>query len=233
MADIEEIRKKIDRLITEGGLNYRDVSLKIGRKDSYIQQYVKYGYPRRLKEIDRMRLAGLLNVDDSELMDDEIIATKANTAADGSHHIISDLISSSRLPDANLEVLEVVSPQPKTCGQTLQVIGKNFIGQNILNDFGINQASHIKMVKITSDAMKPSINTGDYVWFDSSYKIPDGNGLYLFSSGCEFSVRRVELSPLDGSVDIRCDNKIYKDYRVAKREDIKTCGKIIALIQKI
>lgn len=56
MADIEEIRRKIDRLISEKGFNYRDVSLKIGRKDSYIQQYVKYGYPRRLKEIDRMLL---------------------------------------------------------------------------------------------------------------------------------------------------------------------------------
>ena len=42
----EEIRKKIDRLITENGLNYRTVSKQLGRADSYIQQYITRGYLR-------------------------------------------------------------------------------------------------------------------------------------------------------------------------------------------
>ena len=42
MANLETIRKRLAKLITEKGHTYREVSLKIGRKDSYIQQYIKY-----------------------------------------------------------------------------------------------------------------------------------------------------------------------------------------------
>lgn len=232
MADIEEIRKKVDKLITEGGFNYRELSLKIGRKDSYIQQYVKYGYPRRLKEIDRIRLAKILNVDDSELMDDEIIATKANSIASGKYNIISDIINND-LPESNLEVLDILNPQPENSDILSQVTGKNFIARIMLNDLGISNAQTVKMVKITSDSMKPVINPGDYVWFDSSCRIPVSNGLYLFLNGREFTVRRVEISPLDNSVEISCDNTAYKTYTASKPGNVKTLGRIIALTQKL
>lgn len=232
MADIEEIRKKVDKLITEGGFNYRELSLKIGRKDSYIQQYVKYGYPRRLKEIDRIRLAKILNVDDAELMDDEIIATKANSIAAGKHNIISDIINND-LPESNLEVLDILNPRPENPDILSQVTGKNFIARIMLNDLGISNAQAVKMVKITSDSMKPVINPGDYIWFDSSCRIPVSNGLYLFLNGREFTVRRVEISPLDNSVEISSDNSAYKTYTASKPGNVKTLGRIIALTQKL
>ncbi len=65
----EEIRKKIDKLISENGLNYRVVSKQLGRADSYIQQYITRGYPQVLKEKDRHKLAQILNVEEQELSD--------------------------------------------------------------------------------------------------------------------------------------------------------------------
>ncbi|MBS4773101.1 MAG: hypothetical protein KHX55_02360 [Proteobacteria bacterium] len=65
----EEIRKKIDLLITQKGLNYRVVSNALGRADSYIQQYITRGYPRVLKEKDRKIVAKLLEVDEQEIAD--------------------------------------------------------------------------------------------------------------------------------------------------------------------
>ena len=47
MADLNGIRKKLEKKILAGGHTFREVSLKIGRKDSYIQQYIKYGFPKR------------------------------------------------------------------------------------------------------------------------------------------------------------------------------------------
>lgn len=65
----EEIREKIDQLITQKGLNYRVVSNALGRADSYIQQYITRGYPRVLKEKDRKIVAKLLEVDEQEIAD--------------------------------------------------------------------------------------------------------------------------------------------------------------------
>lgn len=233
MADIEEIRKKVDRLITSKGFNYRDLSLKIGRKDSYIQQYVKYGYPRRLKEIDRSRLAKLLNVDDTELMDDEIIASKAPGLSDGKLDIISDIIKSSNSDENSLEVIDILSPQLSGTDFLHNTIGKQYLSRNILEDITSADSQNIKIVKVTGDSMKPSINPGDYVWLDTSYTTPETDGLYLFSSGRDISIKRVQISPLDCSAEISGDNPQYKIYKAQNYKELKVLGKVIALVQKL
>lgn len=69
MENIEEVRKKIGRLIVEKGFNYAQVSLAIGKNIAYIQQFIKNGSPRRLGEVERHKLAQLLGVDEQELTD--------------------------------------------------------------------------------------------------------------------------------------------------------------------
>lgn len=69
MENIEEVRKKIGRLIVEKGLNYAQVSLAIGKNIAYIQQFLKHGSPRRLGEVERHKLAQILRVDEQELTD--------------------------------------------------------------------------------------------------------------------------------------------------------------------
>lgn len=69
MANTEEIRKKIARLINERGLNYAKISLQLGKNIAYIQQFIKNGSPRRLGEIERHKLAEILKVDEQELTD--------------------------------------------------------------------------------------------------------------------------------------------------------------------
>ena len=65
----DEIRKKIARLIREKGYNYARASLAIGKNIAYLQQFIKNGSPRRLGEIERKKLAVLLQVDEQELTD--------------------------------------------------------------------------------------------------------------------------------------------------------------------
>ena len=69
MEDIESVRKKIARLIDKKGLNYAYVSRAIGKNIAYIQQFIKNGSPRRLGEIERRKLAQILEVDEQELTD--------------------------------------------------------------------------------------------------------------------------------------------------------------------
>ena len=235
MADIEEIRKKIDRLISENGLNYRDVSLKIGRKDSYIQQYVKYRYPRRLKEIDRIRLAKLLGVDDAEIMDDEVIATKSIGTSTGKLDVISELIKASCSPESALVSLEVLNPKlsEKDSSFADKPLGRHLVCKSILEDLTIAEPENIKIVKITNESMAPTINAGDIVWFDSSYTHPEADGLYLIGSGRELLARRIQISPLDGTVTISTDNAAYQSYQAPKGKAPKTLGKIVCVTRKV
>lgn len=60
----EKIREKLDHIIKEKNLSYREVSQAIGRSDQYIQQYIKYGLPAKLKAEDRYEIAKFLNIDE-------------------------------------------------------------------------------------------------------------------------------------------------------------------------
>ena len=234
MADIEEIRKKVDRLIAEKGLNYRDASLKIGRKDSYLQQYVKYGYPRRLKEIDRMRLAKLLGVDDAEIMDDEVIASKAIGSANVRLEAISDIIKVSCSQEADLAAVDVLNSQIKE-GEDFyaNVVGRHLFNKSVLDDLGTTDIKNIKIVKISNDVMKPTINSGDSVWFDCSYKYPESDGLYLLRSGRDLCVKRIQTSPIDGVVEISSDNLQYKSYQASDRYSVGVLGKVLFVFHKL
>ena len=41
----EQIRQKIDKIIKEKGLNYRAISVKMGRADAYMLQDFNRGFP--------------------------------------------------------------------------------------------------------------------------------------------------------------------------------------------
>jgi len=88
MENIEEVRKKIARLILEKGFNFAQVSLAIGKNIAYIQQFVKNGSPRRLGEVERHKLAQILRVDEQELTDLPLNASTRSASA-----INSDILS--------------------------------------------------------------------------------------------------------------------------------------------
>lgn len=71
------IKNKIEKLIIDRGLTFRSVSLKIGRGETYLQQFITRSSPKRLSEQDREKLARILEVDEQELSD---LPIKRNTA---------------------------------------------------------------------------------------------------------------------------------------------------------
>ena len=235
MANIEEIRKKIDNLITQKGFNYRDASLKIGRKDSYLQQYVKYGYPRRLKEIDRMRLAKLLDIDDTEIMDDEVIASKTTSTQSSNLDAISDIIKVVQTPLSDLVSVDMLNNKYASSRQEFlsDTCGRQLLSKTIFEDTDIDDIKNVKIVKILNDIMSPTVNSGDFVWFDCAYKHPESDGLYLLQTGKNLYVKRIQISPISGEVEITSDNEKYKPYQTNDTSSVEVLGKVIFIFHKV
>lgn len=57
----------LDRVARERGESLAALSRAIGRNAAYLQQFVTRGTPRRLGEVERLRLAQRLNIDEREL----------------------------------------------------------------------------------------------------------------------------------------------------------------------
>jgi phage repressor protein C with HTH and peptisase S24 domain len=61
------VRKLILERLQELGLNMAEVSGRLGRNETYLQQFLKRGSPRELHERDRIRLAEILSVAEDQL----------------------------------------------------------------------------------------------------------------------------------------------------------------------
>ena len=100
------IREKINQLILNSGLNYRVISLMMGKSEAYIQQFIKLRSPLRLKEIDRKKLAQILHVPEQELTDIPLSAPSADTSAELDFNtltlIITEITSWLRQQDKEL-----------------------------------------------------------------------------------------------------------------------------------
>lgn len=63
------IKQKLSKLLDERKISHRAASLYIGKSESYINKFIKDPTPERLEEVDRLKLARLLQVDEQELTD--------------------------------------------------------------------------------------------------------------------------------------------------------------------
>lgn len=201
MADLETIRKKLEKYIIENNHTFREISLKIGRKDSYIQQYIKYGFPKRLNEMDRKRICQLLNIPEKELLDDELLKNALTPAP----YEDEDIRSSNN----EFISLDIYAPRPHTD------IYQNIIGRMSLNfiEFGhwlSGNPFDLRILKFEGDYMEPTILNGSLIIFDSHITGYRGDGVYVLKIGEAVQVKR--LQQIDATtLMLKVDSPRYQD----------------------
>jgi cyanate lyase len=65
---MDPVRTLVWDRLSELHLDMADVSRRIGRNHSYLQQYFRRGVPRQLSEHDRPKLAAVLGLEDPEVL---------------------------------------------------------------------------------------------------------------------------------------------------------------------
>jgi repressor LexA len=80
---MDMVRRLIADRLAELGLQMKDVSLRIGRNDTYLHQYMKRGVPVELKETDRKRLADILKLHEDQLRGPSATLPKRSYAKNG------------------------------------------------------------------------------------------------------------------------------------------------------
>ena len=200
MSDTQSIRKRLADIIQKTGHTYRELSLKIGRKEAYIQQYIKYGLPKRLNEIDRKKLCRLLEIDEHQLMDDEIFSAPQDVNAH------TDKIT-----------VDIYSLQPNKAWNS---IGKLTIP---LRELNLNDNSKPCIIKMFGDYMEPTLTNGDFVFFDLSYTDFCGDGIYVLELNGTTYIKRIQ-QPEDEQLRLIADNPLYASINVAS-DKVKILGR--------
>lgn len=217
MADLSTIRKRLEKSILAHGHTFREISLKIGRKDSYIQQYIKYGFPKRLNELDRKKICQLLDIDEKELIDDELLKTGFHDTPILPMNDIKGNLSDF----VTIDIFEPKANQPlEQC-----LIGRMAVNYKEFYGWFNGNPYNIKMIRYNSDSMEPTIASGSLIMYDSSQMAYSGDGLYIIIYDNQITLKRLQKTYGDNYI-LKSENPRYQDIRCEK-DEIEIIGKTI------
>ena len=209
-------RAVLERLCVERGEDFAGLSRMLGRNSAYIQQFVRRGVPKRLKEEERRKLARYFSVSEALLGG----PPDAMAGPPG-------LVSVKRHPVA-------VSAGPGAL--VTEEFGKPYFAfdERWLKALTPTSADKLSIVRVEGDSMSPTLNPGDEILVDlgdCAERLRDG--IYVLRVDDALVVKRLALHPMGGRVTVQSDNAAYSDWPDCGLDEINCVGRVIWAARKV
>jgi phage repressor protein C with HTH and peptisase S24 domain len=200
----------LERLCAERGEDFAGLSRMLGRNAAYIQQFVRRGVPKRLKEEERRKLARYFAVSEAVL---------GGPADDPSR--VDGLVSVQRHPVA-------VSAGPGAV--VAEELGKPYFAfdERWLKALTPTPPESLSVVRVEGDSMAPTLSAGDDILVD----LGDGpdrlrDGIYVLRVDDAVVVKRIAMHPIGRRVTVQSDNPAYPDWPGCGIDEINCIGRVI------
>ena len=207
---LPDARLVLERLCAERGEDFAGLSRMLGRNAAYIQQFVRRGVPKRLKEEERRKLARYFSVPETLLGG----PPETEQAPAGLLAVKRHPVSVSAGPGA------VVTEE----------LGKPYFAfdERWLKALTQSQPSKLSIVRVEGDSMAPTLNAGDDILVDlgdAADRLRDG--IYVLRIDDAVVVKRLALNPLGRTVTVQSDNPAYSDWPDCSLDQVKVIGRVI------
>ena len=207
---LNDPRLILERLCAERGEDFAGLSRMLGRNAAYIQQYVRRGVPKRLREEERRKLARYFGVAEALLGG----PPEESTGSQG-------LVNVKRHP-------VMVSAGPGAI--VTEELGKPYFAfdERWLKALTPSAPSNLSIVRVEGDSMAPTLNAGDDILVDlgdSSDRLRDG--IYVLRIDDALVVKRLALNPVGRRVTVQSDNPAYPDWQDCTLKDVIPIGRVI------
>ena len=213
---LSDPRLVLERLCVERGEDFAGLSRMLGRNPAYIQQFVRRGVPKRLKEEERRKLARYFAI--SETLLGGPPQEPANN--DGLVSVKRHLVMASAGPGA------IVNAE----------LGKPYFGfdERWLKGLTPTAPENLSIVRVEGDSMSPTLNSGDDILVDlgdASDRLRDG--IYVLRIDDALVVKRLALHPMGRRVTVQSDNPAYPDWPDCDLDEINFIGRVIWAGRKV
>lgn len=203
-------RLVLERLCAERGEDFAGLSRMLGRNSAYIQQFVRRGVPKRLKEEERRKLAGYFSISETLL-----------GGPPESDRTSSGLVSVKRHPvRVSAGPGALVAEEPGKPSFAFE--------DRWLKALTASPPSKLSIVRVEGDSMAPTLNSGDDILVDlgdSTEQLRDG--IYVLRVDDSVVVKRLALNPTRRRVTVRSDNPAYPDWPDCSLDDVNPIGRVI------
>lgn len=214
---LSEPRVVIEQLCAERGEDFAGLSRMLGRNPAYIQQFVRRGVPKRLKEAERRKLARYFAISES------LLGGPAESDEDDSDALV---------PVRRVAVRASAGPGALVAGEEAKPYFA-FDGR-WLKALTATAAGKLSIIRVEGDSMSPTLNAGDDILVDPAdcaERLRDG--IYVLRVDEALVVKRIALHPVGRRVTVQSDNPAYPDWPDCAIDEIVCLGRVIWAGRKI
>ncbi len=209
-------RAVLERLCQERGEDFAGLSRMLGRNSAYIQQFVRRGVPKKLKEEERKKLARFFAVPESLLGG----PPEADSATPGLVPVNRTLVRASAGPGS-------------FAGEER---GRPYFAfdQQWLKTLTPSAASSLSIIRVEGDSMAPTLNAGDDILVDLGDCMDRlRDGIYVLRADDVLVVKRLAIHPAGRRVTVQSDNPAYPDWPDCDIDAIHCIGRVIWAARKL
>ena len=210
-------REVLERLCAERGEKFASLSRLVGRNDAYIQQYLRKGTPRQLKEQERRTLALHFQIPESML---------GGMPEDG-RAALGDLIPVTRSPVR-------ASAGPGAIQEDAGTRPYLAFDPSWLKGLTGSPSAKLSVIRVEGDSMAPTLCAGDDILVDlaeAAERLRDG--IYVLRVDGTLLVKRLLIHPVGRRVTVQSDNPAYADLPDCGVDEISCVGRVIWAGRKI
>jgi phage repressor protein C with HTH and peptisase S24 domain len=203
-------RSVLERLCVERGEDFAGLSRMLGRNPAYIQQFVRRGVPKKLREEERKKLARFFDIPESVLGG----PPEADRSASGLVPVKRTLVRASAGPGAYARE---------------EKAGPYFaFDERWLRTLTGSSSSKLSIIRVEGDSMAPTLNAGDDILVDLGdcmERLRDG--IYVLRADDVLVVKRLAMHPTGRRVTVQSDNPAYPDWPDCDIDEIHCIGRVI------
>lgn len=208
---MDETRTRLEELMAARGDDYLSISRMLKRNAAYMQQFMKRGVPRKLKEDDRRILAAYFGVDETEL--------------------------GGPVPPARATVAVPRLRLGASAGAGAHADKEEREGQIVFETKWLKKLAStpraLSIIQVSGDSMTPALGDGDDIMVDRG----DGadrlrDGIYVIRMDDQLMVKRIVLRP-GHRLSVLSDNPAHQSWPDLDPDTVSIVGRVVWAGRKI
>lgn len=206
------------------GKSLKELSLKLGRNDTYLQQFVTKGSPRKLDEEARAILSDELGIHPDLL---RATTTGKDVAKPAKSTSIVEVEGEefARVP----LFAQRASAGHGALAEDAEPKGWRLFDLAWIRTMSRSRLDMLKVIEVAGDSMEATLHNGDHVLIDLGRRSLAQPGIFVLRLDDELVVKRIQKKFRSGAVTLISDNPKYQAEEIKDPADLDVVGRVVWL----
>ncbi|PCI51592.1 MAG: peptidase S24 [Alphaproteobacteria bacterium] len=224
------LRQKLDHLIrTSSRDDYASISALIGRNHAYMQQFIKRGVPKCLRDDDMGKIIDHFNISLDYFGSPDNFPNPGQEQSHNLAHNLAHILEN----DFEEEYVLVNVYDIEAAAGAGSVVDNNEIANKLafkkswIRSSSNATANDLAVITVSGDSMNPTLYDGDHILVDMTLTSLKNDGIYVLRNDDMILVKRISLNPVTKLCTIKSDNGFYESWDGCQPADLDILGRVI------